>query len=144
MAVGFFNFKELHNEKLQKQVLERFEDIVKSNAFVEGKYNDLFEKSFGEMIGAHKCLLTANGTDALEIALQAYGVGPGDKVAVAAISFFASVECVVNRGAVAVFVDVDEQTGLMDPSSLERILEKHDIKAIIPVHIYGLPAPIES
>lgn len=145
MAVGFYNFQELHNEKLQKDILLRFEDIVRNNAFVEGKYNASFEKRFSEIIKAPYCLLTANGTDSLEIGLQAYGVGPGDKVAIAAISFFATVECVVTRGATPIFVDVDETTGLMDPKSLERILEKHpDIKAVIPVHIYGLPAPIEE
>lgn len=145
MAVGFYNFKELHHEKLQKEVLERFTEIVANNAFVEGKYNASFEENFGKMIGARHFLLTANGTDALEIGLQAFDVGPGDKVAISAISFFATAECVANRGAVPVFVDVDERTGLMDPASLERVLAKHsDIKAVIPVHIYGLPAPVEA
>lgn len=145
MAVGFYNFKELHNEKLQKDILERFSEIVGSNAFVEGKYNASFEEAFGKYTGAHKMLLTANGTDSLEIGLQAFDVGPGDKVAISAISFFATAECVVNRGATPIFVDVDENTGLMDPASLERVLDKHpDVKAVIPVHIYGLPAPIEA
>tara|TARA_Y100001936_G_scaffold251605_1_gene308179 strand:- start:1156 stop:2298 length:1143 start_codon:yes stop_codon:yes gene_type:complete len=144
MAVGFYNFNELHNEQLQKEVMERFEEIVKNNAFVEGKYNTSFEKDFAKMIGAKRCLLTANGTDALEIGLQAYDVGPGDKVAIAAISFFATAECVVNRGATPVFVDVDEKTGLMDPESLKRVISTHKVKAVIPVHIYGLPAPIEE
>lgn len=145
MPVGFYNFKELHNETLQKEVLERFTEIVGTNAFVEGKYNASFEEGFGKMIDAHKFLLVANGTDALEIGLQAFDVGPGDKVAISAISFFATAECVVNRGATPIFVDVDEKTGLMDPASLERVLEEHsDVKAVIPVHIYGLPAPIEA
>ena len=145
MAVGFYNFQELHNETVQKNILERFEEIVKANAFVEGKYNASFEEKFAKLNGSHKTLLVANGTDALEIGLQAYDVGPGDKVAISAISFFATAECVVNRGATPIFVDVDEKTGLMDPASLERVLEKHpDVKACIPVHIYGLPAPIEA
>jgi dTDP-4-amino-4,6-dideoxygalactose transaminase len=144
MAVGFYNFKELHNEKLQQEVLKRFEEIVKTNGFVEGKYNSSFEERFAKMQGTNKCLLVANGTDALEIALQAYGVGAGDKVGIAAISFYATAECVVNVGATPVFVDVDPVTGLMDPASLERVLAKHELKAIIPVHIYGLPAPIEA
>lgn len=145
MPVGFYNFKELHNEKLQQEIMERFSEIVGNNAFVEGKYNAQFEERFGKLIDSHQFLLTANGTDSLEIGLQAFDVGPGDKVAISAISFFATAECVVNRGATPIFVDVDEQTGLMDPASLERMLEKHpDVKAVIPVHIYGLPAPIEA
>lgn len=144
MAVGFYNFKELHNEKLQAEILARFADIVKTNAFVEGKYNASFEQRFSKLQQANHCLLLANGTDALEIALQAYGIGHGDKVGIAAISFYATAECVINMGATPVFVDVDPISGLMDPNSLKRTLEKHDLKAIIPVHIYGQPAPIEE
>lgn len=142
MPVGFYNFQELHNEAFQKDVLKRFEEIVSTNGFVEGKYNASFEKRFAQMQGAKRCLLVANGTDALEIALQAYGVKRGDKVAIAAISFYATAECVYNIGATPVFVDIDEKTGLIDPASLQRIVDKHDVKAVIAVHIYGLPAPI--
>lgn len=145
MAVGFYNFKELHNEKLQADVIERFKEIISKNTFVEGEYNTKFEQEFAHYIQAHHCLLVANGTDALEIALQAYDIKPGDKVAISAISFFATVECVINQGAHPIFVDVDPLTGLLCPDSLERIVNKYpDIKAVIPVHIYGLPAPIEK
>tara|TARA_B100001971_G_scaffold129103_1_gene119034 strand:+ start:75365 stop:76471 length:1107 start_codon:yes stop_codon:yes gene_type:complete len=145
MAVGFYNFKELHNEKLQADIIERFKEIVSKNAFVEGEYNTKFEQEFADYIQANHCLLLANGTDALEIGLQAYDIKPGDKVAISAISFFATVECVINQGAHPIFVDVDPETGLICPDSLERIVNKYpDIKAVIPVHIYGLPAPIEK
>jgi dTDP-4-amino-4,6-dideoxygalactose transaminase len=145
MAVGFYNFKELHNQNLQDEVIERFKNIVATNAFVEGEYNSKFEKEFAEYIQAKHCLLVANGTDALEIGLQAYDIKHGDKVAISAISFFATVECVINQGAIPIFVDVDPQTGLICPDSLEKMINKHpDIKAVIPVHIYGLPAPIEK
>jgi dTDP-4-amino-4,6-dideoxygalactose transaminase len=145
MAVGFYNFKELHNPALQEEILEKFKKIVSTNAFVEGEYNTKFEKEFAQYIQAKNCLLVANGTDALEIGLQAYDIKPGDKVAISAISFFATVECVINQGATPVFVDVDPQTGLICPDSLDRMINKHpDIKAVIPVHIYGLPAPIEK
>lgn len=144
MAVGFYDFARLHDEEFKKNVMERFEKIVNTNAFVEGEYNTSFENRFAKMINAKHLHLVANGTDALEIALQAYGVGSGDKVAIAAISFFATAECVVTQGATPIFVDVDPQTGLMCPESLERILAKHDIKAVIAVHIYGMPAPMEK
>lgn len=144
MAIGFYNFQKLHDEKFQAEVRERFNEIISQNAFVEGTYNQKFEAEFAKMQGAKKCLLVANGTDALEIALQAYGVTRGDKVGIAAISFYATAECVINVGATPVFVDVDPATGLMDPKSLEKVLKSHDLKAIIPVHIYGQPAPIEE
>jgi dTDP-4-amino-4,6-dideoxygalactose transaminase len=144
MSVTFYNFQKLHHPDFQKRVLERFTEIVEGNGFVEGKYNTMFEEEFAKLQGAKHTLLVANGTDAIEIALQAYHVGPGDKVGVAAISFYASAEAIINRGATPVFIDVDENTGLMDPESLKRQLEVHKMKAIIPVHIYGLPAPIEE
>jgi len=145
MAVGFYNFTELHNEGFKEEVLARFKKIVDTNAFVEGEYNTLFEKEFAQYIQAYHCLLVANGTDALEIGLQAYDIKPGDKVAISAISFFATAECVVNQGGIPIFVDVDPQTGLLCPDSLDRMINKHpDIKAVIPVHIYGMPAPIEK
>jgi dTDP-4-amino-4,6-dideoxygalactose transaminase len=144
MAVPFYNFQKLHNPEFQEEVKTIFSDILSKNAFVEGEYNDKFEAEFAKSTQTNHCLLLANGTDALEIGLQAYGVGAGDEVAISAISFFATAECVYNMGATPVFVDVDPKTGLMDPASLERVLEKHPkVKAIIPVHIYGLPAPIE-
>lgn len=144
MGIGFYDFKNLHNEKFQKEILERFAEIVSSNGFVEGKYNDLFEAEFAEMCGAKHALLVGNGTDALEISLQAHGIGRGDKVAVPGISFFASAEAVINVGAEVVFVDVHEDTGLIDTESFRRVIEQHDIKAVMPVHIYGLPARIDE
>lgn len=144
MAIGFYDFKKLHDEDFQKNVLERFEEIVSTNGFVEGKYNKMFEEEFAKMQKAKHCNLVANGTDALEIALQAYEVKPGDKVAISAISFYATAECVINMGATPVFVDVDPQTGLIDIDSLKRTIDSHDVKAVICVHIYGLPSDIEA
>lgn len=144
MAIGFYNFDKLHNQDFQKAVLKRFEEIVSKNAFVEGEYNVKFEQEFAKMQNAKHCELVANGTDALEIALQAYGIQAGDKVAIAAVSFYATAECVINMGAIPVFVDVEPETGLLDTNSLERIVNNHDIKAVICVHIYGLPANIEA
>jgi dTDP-4-amino-4,6-dideoxygalactose transaminase len=144
MSIGFYNFQKLHNPKFQDKILKRFEEIVKSNGFVEGNYNSSFEQRFAKMQGANHCLLVANGTDAIEIALQAYGVGYGDKVGIPSISFYATAEAVYNVGATPVFIDIDSSTGLLDPDSLENILRNTELKAIIPVHIYGLPAPIEK
>lgn len=144
MSIGFYNFQKLHHADLQKKVMERFEEIVSQNAFVEGKYNTLFETEFAQMQSTKNCKLVANGTDALEISLQAYGIGHGDKVAVAAISFYASAEAIINVGATPIFVDVEPETGLICPESFARTVEKHDIKAVMCVHIYGLPANIAA
>ena len=144
MGVPIYNFKELHNEELRTEAKRRISEIIDKNAFVEGEYNVLFEKEFAQMQQAKHCLLVANGTDAIEIALQAYDIGHGDKVGIPTISFFATAEAVITQGATPVFIDVDAETGLMDPASLKRVLKEHKLKAIIPVHIYGMPAPIEE
>jgi dTDP-4-amino-4,6-dideoxygalactose transaminase len=144
MQVSFYNFPKLHDEKFQKEIMMRFQEIVSTNAFVEGKWNTAFETEFAKLQEAKHCLLLANGTDAIELALIAAGVKPGDKVGVQAISFYASAEAIVTVGAIPVFIDVFPDSGLMDPASLERILSKHHLKAIIPVHIYGQPADIPA
>ena len=72
------------------------------------------------------------------------GVGPGDRVGVPGITFYASAEAVINIGGVPVFIDIDPQTGLICPDSLARTSQKYSLKAVLPVHIYGLPAPMEE
>jgi len=142
MAVSFLNFNELHDEAFQHKIWERFSTIIKDNSFIEGPYNCSFEERLAKMCQAKHCLLVANGTDALEISLMASGIQPGDKVGVAGVTFYASAEAIINCGAVPVFIDVDPQTGLICPDSLARVAQKFTLKAVIPVHIYGHPAPI--
>ena len=142
MEVSFYNFKKLHDESFQKEVLARFEEIIKNNSFVEGPYNTLFEQSFSDYLNAKHSLLVANGTDAIEIALKAAGVTTGDKVAIPGITFYATAEAVMNIGAIPVLTDIEEETGLICVESLKRMAQKHKLKAVIPVHIYGLPADI--
>lgn len=144
MAVSFYNFDDLHHDKLITTIKERINKIIDTNAFVEGEFNHAFEKEFAEKQKAKHCLLVANGTDALEISLLAYGVGHGDKVGVPGITFYATAEAVLNVGATPVWVDVDEKAGLLCPESLKRVHEKHGLKAVMPVHIYGLPCPMEE
>jgi dTDP-4-amino-4,6-dideoxygalactose transaminase len=144
MAIGFYNFQKLHDQEFQKAALKRMEEIISKNAFIDGEYNKSFEAGFAKMQQAKHCELVANGTDALEIALQAFGIKAGDKVAVQAISFYASAEAIINVGGIPVFVDVEPETGLMDIDSLKRTVDAHDIKAVMCVHIYGLPADIEA
>jgi len=144
MKVSFYEFSKLHSPKFQDSVLERFSNILKKNAFVEGEFNSSFEQGFAKKQEAKFCALVGNGTDAIEIALQAYGVKAGDKVGVAAISFYATAEAVINMGATPVFIDIDPMTGLLCPKSLERVIESHELKVVIPVHIYGLTSPMEE
>jgi dTDP-4-amino-4,6-dideoxygalactose transaminase len=117
--------------------------VVAETAFVSGKYAAAFEKEFAEYIGAEHCLAVANGTDAIEVALAALDIGPGDEVIVPANTFFATAEAVGNVGAKPVFVDCEPNFFNIDPARIEvKITEK--TKAIIPVHLYGLPAEMDE
>ena len=138
--ISLYNFKKLHDEKFQQDILNRWSEILKQNAFMEGEFNFSFEKKFAKMQKAGFCRLVANGTDALEISLLALGVRANDNVAVPQITFHATAEAVLNVGAHPVLIDCHPDTGLMDADSLQRMSEKYSLKAVIPTHIYGLPA----
>ncbi|MBF0361805.1 MAG: DegT/DnrJ/EryC1/StrS aminotransferase family protein [Oligoflexia bacterium] len=146
MQVPFYNFTRLHNQEFHDEVLKRFSQIIKENSFSnpDAHYNKLFEQEFAEMQKAKHCILVANGTDALELSLEVLGVGAGDKVGIPGITFYATAEAVLNRGAIPVVIDVDPKTGLISTKSLTKMLKQTNLKAIIPVHIYGMPAPIEE
>jgi dTDP-4-amino-4,6-dideoxygalactose transaminase len=143
MSLSFYDFNSLHPLNFKEEILQRFKEIMEESSFVEGKYNALFEQEFAKIQNAKHALLVANGTDALEISLSALGVKPGDKVGIPGITFYATAEAVLNVGATPVFIDVDD-FGLMDPNSLKRVMGKHKLAAIMPVHIYGLPAQVEA
>ncbi|MCP4914213.1 MAG: DegT/DnrJ/EryC1/StrS family aminotransferase [Oligoflexia bacterium] len=144
MSIPFYNFAELHHDEFRKEVKERISKIIDDGSFVEGEFNHQFETEFAQKQGAKHCLLVANGTDALEIALLAYDIKPGDKVGIPGITFYATGEAVLNVGATPILIDVDPSTGLMCPESVKRMSEAHDLKAIMPVHIYGLPCDMKA
>jgi dTDP-4-amino-4,6-dideoxygalactose transaminase len=113
--------------------------VFSSTAFVNGEDVRLLEREFAEFCGAgHACAL-ANGTDALHLALRAYGVGPGDEVVTVADTFIATGEAVLLAGGRPVFVDVEPATHTMDPAKLEAAITPRT-KVILPVHLYGHPA----
>lgn len=117
--------------------------VISETAFVSGRYAAAFESSFAEYLGVENCVAVGNGTDALEIALQAIGVGPGDEVIVPANTFIATAEGVSNIGALPVFVDIDPATYNIDPAEIEEKITDRT-KAIIAVHLYGLPADMNG
>jgi perosamine synthetase len=102
-----------------------------------------FEKKYAELMGAKRCLATASGTTALLVALHVLGVDAGDEVLVAPYTFIATYNVVFLSKALPVFVDTDQETFTMNPDKIEeRITER--TKAILPVHILGLPADMDA
>jgi perosamine synthetase len=108
-----------------------------------GKFVARFEDEFSQFCGVKYGIATSNGTTALHLALATMGIGKGDEVLVPALTFVATANAVTYTGAKPVFVDSDPQTWNMDPQdALRKITRK--TRAIIPVHLYGHPADLDS
>ncbi len=133
-------FVDLHRQYLrhQAELDAAIAKVISETAFIGGRYADQFEADFAQWLGVEHVIGCANGTDAIEILLDAFGVGPGDEVIVPAMTWVSTAEAVGTRGARPIFVDVNE-TKTMDPERIaERITAR--TKGIIPVHLYGCPA----
>ncbi len=140
MKVPFYDFSKVHNSTFQNEIIKEMQEIIAENAFIDGAVNKEVEDTFASSHNARFGLLTANGTDAIEISLVASGIKNGDKVIVPSVSFHASAEAVLNVGAEPVFCDIEPSTGLMCIESIMEILSQvKEIKAILPVHLYGHP-----
>ena len=112
---------------------------IDSRQYILGPESRAFEQEFAAYCGAQFACGVANGTDALTIAIRAYGIGPGDEVVTVANTFIATGEAILLNGATPVFIDVDPITYTLDPAELERALTPRTM-LIIPVHLYGHPA----
>jgi dTDP-4-amino-4,6-dideoxygalactose transaminase len=101
------------------------------------------EKEWAQYIGSKHCIVTNSGTAALHIAVAAAGVGPGDEVITSAFTFLASASCVLHHNGVPVFVDINPKTLTIYPEKIEEKITKRT-RAIVPVHIHGLPAEMDE
>jgi dTDP-4-amino-4,6-dideoxygalactose transaminase len=110
---------------------------------VLGKEVAAFEEEFADFCGARYGVAVNSGTSALHLALLAAGVGPGDEVITVPCTFVATVAAILYTGARPVFVDVDSKTYTMDPSQVEAAVTPKT-KAVLPVHLYGNPADMDS
>jgi perosamine synthetase len=117
--------------------------VVVSGWVSQGPRVQEFERAFAERVGATEAIATTNCTTALQLALYATGVGPGDEVIVPSLSFIATANAVWQCGATPVFADIDPQTYNLDPAAVERAITPAT-KAIMPVHQIGLPADMDA
>ena len=101
------------------------------------------QQEFAQYLGIKHCQTTAAGTAALHIAVAAAGIGPGDEVITTALTFVATAHCILQQNAVPIFVDIDPQTYNIDPKRIEEKITRRT-KAIIPVHLHGLPAEMDE
>lgn len=118
-------------------------EVFDSGHWVGGKCVSDFENAFSDYLGVNHCISCANGSDALELALKALDIGMGDEVLVPAVSWVATAAAVSNVGAIPVFVDIIHSEYTMDVSQIQDFITSRT-KAVIPVHLYGMPARMEE
>jgi len=128
------------------EVASGWQEVLAQTAFVSGPQVAAFERDYAAFTGAGHCVGVANGTDAIEIALRALGVGAGsgDECILPANTFVATAEAVCRAGAVPVLADcADDDTYLLDSDAVAAAMTPRT-RAIIPVHLYGQAAPVEK
>ena len=117
--------------------------VIRSGHFILGEHGGAFEEEFAAYARTAHAVAVGSGTDALRLALEALGIGPGDEVITTPFTFIATAEMVSQIGAVPVFVDIDPETYAIDPRDVEKHLSART-RAIIPVHLYGHPADMTA
>jgi dTDP-4-amino-4,6-dideoxygalactose transaminase len=130
-------------EEVRAEVERGVLAVIGSGRFVLGPEVEAFEHDFAEFLGARHVVGLGNGTDALTIGLRALGVQPGDEVIVPSFTFYATAEAVVNAGARPVFCDVDPRTFCINADTVARVVSERT-RAIVPVHLFGIPAPMDD
>ncbi len=131
------------NSLLESSLENAFQSVLNRGRFILGEEVKLFEEKMAQYLDVKFVIGVANGTDALVLSLVALGVKPGDEVIVPAFTFFATAEAVGRIGAIPVFVDVKAPDYNIDPAQV-RINITNKTKAIIPVHLFGMPADMEE
>lgn len=151
----------VQHKMLEEEFVAKFRNIISSGRFIGGPVLEEFEDHFASLCGAKYAIGVGNGTDALRFALIACGVRQGDIVLTVPNTFIATTEAISQAGGVPVFVDVEEDTYNMSSNKLREYLDENcfidtitgetinthtgkPIRAIIPVHLYGQPADMDS
>lgn len=141
MIVPFSSFIPME-EELNKELHDAFERVLKNSWYIDGREKELFEQSFSEYCDVSDCVGVGNGLDALTLILKALGIGTGDEVIVPANTFIATALAVSSVGAKPLLVDPKLSTFNIDADKIEEVITKNT-KAIIPVHLYGLPCDMD-
>jgi UDP-2-acetamido-2-deoxy-ribo-hexuluronate aminotransferase len=129
--------------KIKKEVDSAIHEVIDNAAFINGKAVTDFAEGLGRYLGVKHVIPCANGTDALQIAMMALGLHPGDEVITPSFTFIATTEVIALLRLTPVFVDVDPKTFCIDPAAIEKAITPKT-KAILPVHLYGQAANMEA
>lgn len=141
MNVPFVSFKPLETE-LNNQLRTAFDRVLENSWYIDGKEDKAFEDAFAIYCDTKYCVGCGNGLDALMLALKALDIHEGDEVIVPSNTFIATALAVTYTGATPVFVEPDIRTYNIDPAKIEEKITRKT-KAIMPVHLYGLPCDMD-
>jgi len=128
---------------IQEPEIQEVIDTLRSGWLSTGPRCKKFEELFRDYVGCEYAIALNSCTAGLELALEALGIGPGDEVITTPLTFCATANVIIHRGAHPVFVDVDRATGNIDPEKVLRAVSPRT-KAILPVHLYGRPCPMDE
>lgn len=129
--------------KIKAEVDSAVLQVMESSAFINGKPVQDFAANLSAYLGVKHTIPCANGTDALQIAMMALDLQPGDEVITPSFTYIATTEVIALLRLTPVFVEVDSRTFCIDPAELEKVITPKT-KAIVPVHLYGHSAPMEE
>lgn len=140
--IPLFNLKEQH-DSLKQEINAAALEALNSMHWLLGPQTEKFEEEFADLIGVKHCITCSSGASAIQIALAAAAIGPGDEVITTPFTFIATTSSVSLTGAKFVFADIDPRTYNLDVQDVERKITKKT-KAILPVHLYGYPADMDA
>src|SRR5918993_4338189 len=132
----------LQYQKIKSEIDEAVLNVLESSAFINGPQVKTFSSALASYHDVEHVIPCANGTDALQIAMMALDLQPGDEVITPSFTYIATTEVIALLRLTPVFVEADAKTFCMDPAALEKAITPKT-KAIIPVHLYGQAAPME-
>ncbi len=142
MEVPFLNLNKQYLV-IKSEIDAAIHTVLDSSNYIKGNQVKEFEDAFAEYVQAKYCIGVGNGTDALSVSLIAYGIKPGDEVITVPNTFIATVEAIVAIGATPVLADINPRTYSLDPDTIASLITEKT-KAIIPVHLYGIPCDMET
>ncbi|MGH9740432.1 MAG: DegT/DnrJ/EryC1/StrS family aminotransferase [Candidatus Acidiferrales bacterium] len=150
----------LSSPDVGKREIEYVSEVIRSKQLSLGPWLTRFEERFAEYAGMRYAVAASSGTAALHMCVRATGIGPGDEVITTPFSFVASTNCMLYEGATPVLLDIDRETYNLDPANIRAFLEQccsrnkdgrvlnlksgQTVKAILPVHVFGLPCEMDA